>query len=214
MSPPDRIMVGTRAFQGEVQVLVKLDVLGLDSTMWGDLQHFRGLVVDRYYQEVHGQPMFTVDFGGSVGLREVLVTDTELDRGATGCHGSTVRVLDFSEPASPLQETGNAAARIFNIPCSPNRVQMCSMVDDPSDAEWQATWEDFADVETSEISSPHSGSFCEMPLQQLGLYDSGEDTSGWSFSKTWADDQWQETEFTLLGDRCTFTGGCILLTEF
>jgi hypothetical protein len=33
----------------------------------------------RNYHEVHGQPMFTIDFGGGIGRREVRVHETRLD---------------------------------------------------------------------------------------------------------------------------------------
>jgi hypothetical protein len=45
----------------------------------GGLEYFRGIVVDRYYQPVTGSPMFTVDFGGSIGHREIRVMDTVVD---------------------------------------------------------------------------------------------------------------------------------------
>lgn len=140
------------------------------------------------------------------------MTKMELDRVAKCSSASMVRVLDFSGPTSQLHEVTDMDVRNSNT--SPkrslHRVQMCTSDDDPSDAEWQATWKVFVDLSASDISSSHSGSFCEMPLQQLGLYDEDEDRSRWSFAKIWADDQWQESELTLLGDRMTFTGESIV----
>jgi hypothetical protein len=57
-------------------VKVALTVLGIDCSHWGALEKFSGVVKNRYYQEVHGAPMFTVDFGGGIGRREVRVCDT------------------------------------------------------------------------------------------------------------------------------------------
>jgi hypothetical protein len=36
-------------------------------------------VVDRYYQEITSAPMFTIDFRGSIGKREVKVSNSLLD---------------------------------------------------------------------------------------------------------------------------------------
>jgi hypothetical protein len=50
-------------------VKVRLFLLGFDQTLWGDLEHFTSKVQLRYYHEVTGQPMFTVNFGGRIGIR-------------------------------------------------------------------------------------------------------------------------------------------------
>jgi hypothetical protein len=64
----------------------------------GGLEEFAGLVVDRYYQLVSGSPIFTVDFGGSIGRHEVKVCNTQLD--SEKQFGQVQRVLDFGEPSS------------------------------------------------------------------------------------------------------------------
>jgi hypothetical protein len=69
--------VDHRAFPDLVQVKVRLSLLGFDRTLWGNLEHFTGEVQHRYYHEVTGQPMFTVNFGGSIGIKELCVSDTE-----------------------------------------------------------------------------------------------------------------------------------------
>lgn len=48
-----------------------------------------------YYDEVHGEPMFGIDFGGGIGRREVKVHDTELDGRRQFGLGSTQRTLQF-----------------------------------------------------------------------------------------------------------------------
>jgi hypothetical protein len=40
---------------------------------------FLGVVTNRYYHEINGGPMFSVDFGGEIGTREVRVDDSEVD---------------------------------------------------------------------------------------------------------------------------------------
>jgi hypothetical protein len=95
MSPGDHICVNKRAFTSPTHVKVKLRVLGFDSGMWGGLEHFSGLVVDRYYQEVTGAPMFIVQFGGSVGTCEVKVYDTTLDEAKLSAHGAR-KALNFA----------------------------------------------------------------------------------------------------------------------
>jgi hypothetical protein len=37
----------------------------------GGLEYFPGEVKDRYYHAIHGAPFFSVNFGGSIGIREV-----------------------------------------------------------------------------------------------------------------------------------------------
>jgi hypothetical protein len=98
LSPGDHVRVDRRAFVHDVHVKVMLDLLGYDRGMWGGLEHFSSHVVDRYYQEVTGFPMFTVDFGGSIGKREVKVCDTIGDAAKT-FGGSAQRSLDFGSPS-------------------------------------------------------------------------------------------------------------------
>lgn len=66
-------------YSHEVWVRVRLETLGVDSSIWGDIDTFRGIILDRYYHEVHGMPMYTIDFGGGIGHREVLVSTATLD---------------------------------------------------------------------------------------------------------------------------------------
>ena len=75
MSPSDHIRVDKRAFPRDVHVHVKLAVLGYDPRLQGDLQHLKRLVVDQYYQEITGSPMFNIDFGGIIDFQEVCVCD-------------------------------------------------------------------------------------------------------------------------------------------
>ena len=73
LSTGDHICVGKKVFLQPVYVKIRLDLLGYDSGLWEGLEHFSGQIMDRYY------PMFTVQFGGSIGLREVKVCDSILD---------------------------------------------------------------------------------------------------------------------------------------
>jgi hypothetical protein len=98
LSPGDHVRVDKRAFLHDVHVKVTLELLGYDRGMWGGLEHFSGHVVDSYYHEVTGFPMFTMDFMGSIGKREVKVCDAILDSAKT-FGGSTQRFLDFGSPS-------------------------------------------------------------------------------------------------------------------
>jgi hypothetical protein len=76
LSPSDYIRVDKRAFPRAVHIHVKLVVLGYDPELWGDLQHFRSLMVDRYYQEITGSPILSIDFRDNIGNWEVCACDT------------------------------------------------------------------------------------------------------------------------------------------
>ena len=198
-SPGDHPKVDHRAFPHPVFVNARMDVLGQDSSLWVGVEHFTGEVQHRYYHEVHGCPMFTIDFGGSIGVRELRVCDTELGVAFDiSCMGGTKRVLDFGilSEASP-DET--AAMGI-------NEHRVTSDID-KSDGEWEGAFEDFVDHCSSGMSSPCSaGSMLEDPLRDLGFYDESEDTSRWPFDKLWADDQWMEPNLTFARSRGDFRG--------
>ena len=198
-SPGDHPKVDHRAFPHPVFVNARMDVLGQDSSLWVGVEHFTGEVQHRYYHEVHGCPMFTIDFGGSIGVRELRVCDTELGVASDiSCMGGTKRVLDFGilSEASP-DET--AAMGI-------NEHRVTSDID-KSDGEWEGAFEDFVDHCSSGMSSPCSaGSMLEDPLRDLGFYDESEDTSRWPFDKLWADDQWMEPNLTFARSRGDFRG--------
>ena len=198
LSPDDHPKVDHRAFPHPVRVKVPLEHLGQDSSMVQGLLHLSGEVQHRYYHEVHGNPMFTVDFGGTIGIRELRVCDTLVDNSADHeSMGHTVRALDFAEMVSSPVATQ-----------SPDNAEQHPVTDsDPSDVEWEGAFEDFASDTSSGMSEPHSpGSVSEDPLLDLGVYNSSEDTTGWPFERMWADDQWMETNCTFLGDWGTFRG--------
>ena len=97
LSPGDHPRVNHRAFLEPVFVKVRLDLLGQDSSSRTGVQHFKGEIKHSYYHEVHGSPMFTVDFIGTIGIRELRVYDTEPEESEevpTGL-GRTQRTLDF-----------------------------------------------------------------------------------------------------------------------
>jgi hypothetical protein len=168
-SPTDHARVDHRAFPDLVQVKVRLSLLGFDRTLWGDLEHFTGKVQHRYYHEVTGQPMFSVNFGGSIGIRELRVTDTlplavvqrTLDFGAGEGSGTATEVHTVGGATGDRAPPGNHTKS------------------DTSDAKWVGCYEDFDGVSLSGTSSPHSSAELvpEDALQELGYYEDGEDLS-------------------------------------
>jgi hypothetical protein len=106
-SPQTRIRVDDRAYPFPVHVEVTLEVLGINSAEWGDLAKFKGTVINRYYRETDGTPMFTVDFGGGIGQQEVRVRDASLDHHAQWPYLQP-RTLDFGE--GPLNTTGSGGS--------------------------------------------------------------------------------------------------------
>ena len=171
-------------------VNARLDVLGQDSSLWVGVQHFSGEVQHRYYHEVHGCPMFTVDFGGCIGVQELWVCDTELGVVSDQLSmGGTQRVLDFGTLSSTSKDDIAAPLTDRNV----------ASESDPNDGEWEGAFEDFADHNSSGMSLPSFvGWGLEDPLWDLGFYDENEDTSGWPFDKLWADDQWMEPNLTFM----------------
>jgi hypothetical protein len=98
LSPGDHVRVDYRAFVDEVHVKVSLDLLGYDRGMWGGLQYFTGAIVDCYYHDVTSFPIFTINFRGSIGKREVKVADTVADP-TRAVGDATQRSLDFGSPS-------------------------------------------------------------------------------------------------------------------
>ena len=58
---------------------------------------FLGEVRDWYYHAVHGAPFYSIDFKGSIGIREVKVQDIEVDYEKK--FSSTQCMLHFGEPS-------------------------------------------------------------------------------------------------------------------
>lgn len=143
--------------------------------------------------------MFTIDFGGCIGVRELRVCDTELGVATDiSCMGGTKRVLDFGT----LSEASKDDIAALGI--TEHRV---TSDNNKSDGEWEGAFEDFVDHNSSGMSSPCSaGSMLEDPLRDLGFYDESEDTSRWPFDKLWADDQWMEPNLTFARVRGDFRG--------
>jgi hypothetical protein len=213
LSPGDHIRVDKRAFQRDVFVKVKLVLLGYDPRLWGDLEFFSGLVVDRYYQEVSGTPMFSVDFGGSIGHREVRVMDSVVEE-RHGNEGSAQRSLDFTGVSSGSNAGGQTLGDIGSNDCTvdvgnlnPLDPNAPLLPDSDSDLSWTG---DFVDFQEDDEDSGHKdngdGDAEEDPLAELGMYDPDEDLRGWTFRETFDDTQWQEAKLTLLGLPRRFTG--------
>jgi hypothetical protein len=150
-----------RAFPRAVHVHVKLAVLGYDPGLWGDLHHFKGLVVDCYYQEVTGSPMFSVDFGGSIGTREVRVCDSS-PADSKKSRGPTQRALQFGSPGNCSKETVTwgleggsfqSLAGMAGLPPLHPRAPLLS--DSDIDLDWLVDFEDFQS-NGSPPSSPDS----------------------------------------------------------
>lgn len=125
VSPGQHVRVDHRAFQQPQHVLVKLATLGLDSSLWGEIEHFRGLVRHRYYHEVTGAPMYTVDFDGGIGFRELRVCDTTRDH-SIDSPGSARRVLDFGAGTERTSESGGHSTAAMSHVTSKPKLLSCS----------------------------------------------------------------------------------------
>lgn len=188
-------LVDERAFPGILNVLVKLSVLGIDGTLWGDLQKFSGVVRSRYYHPVTNLPMYTVDFGGGIGQRIIRVCDTELDRGKQFA----------TNPGGSLERDGMGGSTADGN--QHQRTEMSRGDSDDDDPVWEAGFEDFNCSQASgESSFSDTASFVEEPMKELGIYEYHEDVSGWCFDKLFADDQWQDQATLFLHDTSIFTG--------
>jgi hypothetical protein len=142
---------------------------------------------NRYYNELTGSPMFIVDFGGSIGVREVHVYDTE---------------LDGTKQFSGLEPVSNSASAVG---AGPFAASSSAAVENEPD--WLGAWEDFASLEAGTISSSdEEGSFLENAANELGLYNANEDLLGWMFEQFFADSQWQEIDFIFVQDTENFSG--------
>jgi hypothetical protein len=174
-------------------VKVALEVLGIDGTLWGDLKKFSGLVCNRYYHEIHGAPMFTVDFGGGIGNREVRVCDTELDHAK--------QFSGFGE-GTGVETTSEGVVGVGPRAASPSAV-----ASDQDDPDWLGEWRDFDGTQAGMLSSNYDDdSWMENPQEELGIYAADEDLSGWTFDEIFADSQWQETNLTLSHETDNFSG--------
>jgi hypothetical protein len=197
-TPTDHARVDHRAFPAPVYVQVRLSLLGFDHTLWGDLEHFTGQVEHRYYHEVTGQPMFSVNFGGSIGVRELRVSDTEPV-------SAVRRTLHFD-----VGKGSGTTTRVHSgLMAQGARIPQESQDDsDTSDVEWVGDYHDFEGDSFSGIASPHlADELChEDAMRELGHYDVMEDVSQWTFGDRFADAQWNEPNLTLLGSRDNFTG--------
>ena len=198
LSPGDHPKVDHRAFPIPVYVNAGLDVLGHDSSLWVGVQHFSGEVQHRYYHEVHGCPMFTVNFGGCIGVRELRVCDTSVGEAPElSSMRGTQRVLHSDSQSCASRDKAAAPQLDHHVPSD----------SDPNDGEWEGAFEDFADHNSSGMSSPASvGSMLENPLRDLGFYDEDEDTNSWPFEKVWVDNQWMEPNLTFGTVRGAFRG--------
>jgi hypothetical protein len=205
LSPSDHIRVDKRAFRSDVHVKVKLEVHGYDRGLWEDLEEFRGLVVERYYQEVNGAPMFGIDFGGNIGRREVKVEATQLDA-EKHFGGSTQRALDFGSHPSPSRHDPASQYSGIDVellhPLYPNALLLS---DNDLNHDWMGEFQDFPPDGMEGYPSSPNGSWMGDAMAELGIYNPNEDTSDWNFKKLCDDSQWQEPELTLLGRR-RFTG--------
>jgi hypothetical protein len=144
-----------RAFTRPTHVKVKLDVLGFDPAMWGDLEHFKGLMVDRYYQEVIRASMFSVQFGRSVGIREVKVCDITSDD-AQPTEGGAHRCLNFeaasSEPAPTttiVSSVGPSDIPHISAQCLHPLHPVALLLSDTNlDGEWATEYRDYCEGAT------------------------------------------------------------------
>jgi hypothetical protein len=172
----------------------------------GGLEEFRGLVVERYYQEVSGASMFGIDFGGSIGRRKVKMEVTRVDTNKQ--FGSvTQRVLDFGSHSSqsrddPASQQSNIDVELLH-PLHPNAPLLS---DSDLDHDWMDEFQDFPPDGIEGYPSSPDGSWMGDAMAELGINDPHEDTREWNFKKVYDDSQWQEPELTLLGGPRRFTG--------
>jgi hypothetical protein len=180
------------SFPEDIRVMVHSETLDLDPGLVGNNNGVSGLVVSRSYHHVTGTPMFHVDFGGSIGIRSVRVSDSvvDVDTSFTDTH----RTL-FPAQEDPI-------------------VDMVGSLEEPAegdsddDRDWEGGWEDFlsADAASETASDSPELSYVEDPLKELGLYNYKEDVSTWSFERLFADDQWQDQSITLEQNTQNFCG--------
>jgi hypothetical protein len=130
-------------------VNIKLVVLGFDPRMWGDLENFKGVVVDCYYQEISGSPMFTVDFGGSIGKREVRVCGTAV-ADTRGGGGLTQWAFNFGSLGSSsrgasiaAREERSSRSPRFDPALPPLHPNAPLLSDSDVDLDWLGDFEDF-----------------------------------------------------------------------
>lgn len=149
--------------------------------------------------------MYTVDFDGTIGIRELQVYDTTADF-ARDDLTATQQILNFGK-----RGLGSGLGSIARASPSPFQKAMVSDPDNNNDRNQEAAFEDFdGEYSTSGTSFlPSQGSFQEKPLRELGIYDYFEDTSGLDFQCKFRDDQWQELNQIFISDQETFTGPCL-----
>lgn len=153
-------------------MLVKLEVLGFDPGLWEGVEELSAQVLHWYYHEMHGQPMFSLNFGGTIGKREVLVLESVPDESRS--NSGVTRTLDFGdEDADCTHRVNPGVGEKGNGFPQPEPVVED---EDISDHEWVHSWEDFCPLNSPGDSAALGGSFAEMPWQELGVYDEGEDT--------------------------------------
>jgi hypothetical protein len=171
-----------------VHVKVRLDVLGVDPTIWGGLEMFSGVVTNRYYHETDGGPMFSVDFGGGIGTREVHVGDSEVDLSR-----------QFAGVGDAAVDGGSGGSGVH--------AALTEAASDPEDGDWVAAWGDFSGTQPGTLSSSDEAtSYIESPEEELGMYNPEKDLWEWTFGQIFADNQWQETHLELAQNTKNFSG--------
>ena len=190
-SPSNHRILDSSSFPEMLQVTVQPQILDLDSSLVGDENGVRGVVLSRFFHHVTGTSMFQVDFGGAISFRSVRVSDSAAD--VNSKFTATQRMLFPLLPDTrDLEELSQALVEENSD-------------DDP---DWIGEYYDFvsdeaADESGSDLADP---SYTEDPLRELGLYDYDEDISGWTFDELFADEQWQEQSVTLLQNTHNFCG--------
>lgn len=193
------VPVDNRAFPEPVYVQVKLDLLGYDPNNWGGLEYFSGEITHRFYHAVTGHPCFEVDFGGCIGVREVLVANTRVHAQRQYGH----HLADIPGTSSPTSHGGDVLGDATGAPI--DRIYTAVRETSDSDFEWRPSYRDFHSPGHSGTSSDMD-CFHENALLELGLYDVNEETEDWSAEDMWDDSQWQEQNLELLQDTENFSG--------
>jgi hypothetical protein len=127
------------------------------------------------YYQVTGFPMFTINFGGSIGKHKVRVYDTSIDD-SNGTRGGTQRALQFGSPGNSsgdtrtgVLEVGSSRSPSHVTPLPPLHPRAPLLSDSNVNLDWLGEFAEFI-PNGSNLSSPDS--FLGEPYSTINLYNS------------------------------------------
>ena len=184
LSLGDHIHIDKHTITRDVHVKVKLDVLGYDRGLRGNLKFFLGLVVDRYYQEVSRLPMFSLNFGSSIRRRDVRVSNSLLDEEKESMT-SAQRALNFySDPTSSIatisSEVGEGTSHRLDTESYLNPFHLIALLlsDSNNNIDWMGEPKDYLGDWDASNMDVDEDTFPEDPSFKLGIYNNQEDKTG------------------------------------